>query len=404
MKAEVLMFYTLLLYLVICSIVLGVGVFSLNQYLGCVLIGCCIFLLYFVLCYIWILLAKCSKKHAQKNCMRMNYLQNDRINTCVEIFSKYPLFARRSILLFNKQNYTIAGNTLINNIEMTANDQIIRDELPPDLIEQLCKINIDNHNITEIENSLNTILTFYQKYPKAVSFVLHYSPFDIFRYSVRKPSSVKEILCDNNYNKILELDEQQLRIIEETIDNMIFLDSHLYDLNPIKPEAESIMKFLQNNFQEYLYHFTHKENIEQIKEMAGLYSWVQLENMGKPCLHPGGDSLSRKLDNKYGVADYVHLSFSHDHPMSFRNEKDIVILFIHPIVCLLPDTLFCNMNAADKNHKIGPNYRDLVNINLWTPKMNYLKSGTREFKEKQAEVLVKRHIPLEYIVNINLVS
>ena len=62
------------------------------------------------------------------------------------------------------------------------------------------------------------------------------------------------------------------------------------------------------------------------------------------------------------------------------------------------------MNATDKNHKIGPNYKDLVNINLWTPKMSYLNSGTREFKEKQAEVLVKRHIPLEYIVNINLVS
>jgi hypothetical protein len=90
--------------------------------------------------------------------------------------------------------------------------------------------------------------------------------------------------------------------------------------------------------------------------------------------------------------------------MSYQNEDDLVILFIHPIVCLLPDTLFCNMNATDKNHSIGPSYRDLVNINLWTPKMNYLNSGTREFKEKQAEVLVKSHIPLEYIVNIDLVS
>ena len=404
MRAEVLMFYILLLYIIICSIFLGVGLFSLSQYLGCVLIGSCIFLLYYVLCFIWDLLKKCSNYYVHKNRMCMNNLLNDRINACVEFFAKYPLYARRSILLYNKQNYTTAGNTLINNFNMTANDQLIHDELPTDLIEQLRNIYIDNHNISEIENSLDTIIAFYQKYPKAVSFVFHYSPSDIFRYPAKMSSTIKEILGDSNYNKILELDEQQLKTIEESIDNMFFLDSHLYDLNPIKPEAESIMKYLQNNFQEYLYHFTHKDNLEQIKEMGGLYSWVQLENMGKPCPHPGGDSLSRKLDAKYGVADYVHLSFSYKHPMSYRNEDDIVILFIHPIVCLLPDTLFCNMNATDKNHKIGPNYKDLVNINLWTPKMSYLNSGTREFKEKQAEVLVKRHIPLEYIVNINLVS
>ena len=136
--------------------------------------------------------------------------------------------------------------------------------------------------------------------------------------------------------------------------------------------------------------------------MGGLYSWVQLDRMGKPCQNPGGNSLSRELDVKYGLADYVHLSFSHDHPMSYRKE-DIVVLHIHPIVCLLPDTLFCNMNATDKNHIKGASYRDLVNINLWTPKMGYLNSGTREFKEKQAEVLVKSYIPIEYIVNINMV-
>ena len=201
--------------------------------------------------------------------------------------------------------------------------------------------------------------------------------------------------CENKHN----VEEELL-----STNKIRFLDSRQYELSSIKPEADLIARYLNNNFQKYLYHFTHKENLEQIKEMGGLYSWVQLESMGKPCKHPGGDALSRKLDSRYGVADYVHLSFSHKHPMSYRNEKDIVILFIHPIVCLLPDTLFCNMNATDKNHIIGPTYKDLVNINLWTPIMSYLNSGTREFKEKQAEVLVKSHIPLEYIVNIDMVS
>ena len=341
--------------------------------------------------------------NVKRNYVHKNYIQKNKTNVG-DLFSKYPLYARRMICLYNKQNYKEVGSTFINNLRMAVNTKAIYDELPYDLIQQLKNIDINDHNISEIENNLAFILEMFQKYPKAVSFILQHSPSDIFRYSAKKPSTIKEILSDSSYYKILELDEQQLKTIEEAIDNMIFLDSHLYDLNPIKPEAESIIKYLQNNFQEYLYHFTHKENLEQIKEMGGLYSWVQLDKMGKPCQHPGGDFLSRKLDTKYGVADYVHLSFSYKHPMSYRIEDDIVILFIHPIVCLLPETLFCNMNATDKDHTIGSTYKDLANINLWTPKMGYLSSGTRLFKEKQAEVLVKSHIPLEYIVNINLLS
>lgn len=214
---------------------------------------------------------------------------------------------------------------------------------------------------------------------------------------------ITRIMDTTNYDERHNLEEQQLQAIKKDNNHILFMDPHQYNLSEIKPDAELIAKYLNNNFQKYLYHFTHKDNLEQIKEMGGLYSWVQLEKMGKTCQHPGGNTLSRELDCRYGVADYVHLSFSHDHPMSYRKE-DIVVLYIHPIVSLLPDTLFCNMNATDKKHIIGSTYKDLVNINLWTPKMGYLSSGTRLFKEKQAEVLVKSHIPLEYIVNINLLS
>lgn len=205
-------------------------------------------------------------------------------------------------------------------------------------------------------------------------------------------------ISTSNSDEIYNAENKQLH----TIKNIHFLDPRQYDLSEIKPDADLITRYLNNNSQKHLYHFTHRDNLGQIKEMGGLYSWVQLEKMGKPCRHPGGNLLSRELDIKNEVADYVHLSFSHDHPMSYRKE-DIVVLYIHPIVCLLPDTLFCNMNATDKNHIKGASYRDLVNINLWTPKMGYLNSGTRLFKEKQAEVLVKSHIPIDYIVNINKV-
>lgn len=60
MKVEAILFYLLLLYIICCSIIFGIGVLNLDQYLVCVLIGCCIFLMYYVLRYIGTLLVKCA--------------------------------------------------------------------------------------------------------------------------------------------------------------------------------------------------------------------------------------------------------------------------------------------------------------------------------------------------------
>ena len=60
MKAEVLLFYILLLYIVCCSIIWGIGIFNLNQYLVYILVGCIMFLMYYVLRYIGKLLVKCA--------------------------------------------------------------------------------------------------------------------------------------------------------------------------------------------------------------------------------------------------------------------------------------------------------------------------------------------------------
>ena len=62
------------------------------------------------------------------------------------------------------------------------------------------------------------------------------------------------------------------------------------------------------------------------------------------------------------------------------------------------------MNATDKNHSIGGSFEDLKNINLWATKMTYVSSGSLFFKAKQAEVLVKGHIPSQFIVNLFFVG
>lgn len=329
-------------------------------------------------------------------------IRTKRISKCIEIFTKYPLYARRLLCAFNQKNKTNVAQSLIDNYNMQVTKQIIIDVLPSYVIKQLSYVNLENPKIVQIEKGLNNILDLFIHYPRAISIIFSYSSLSMKRFFLNKPFSIDKILTITDTDIIhRKLNVPELQAIEASIDNIFRLDNNLYNINPIKSDAKAIIDVLRRNGQEYLYHFTHKENLKQIIELGGLYSWVKLDEMKKPCQHPGSTSLSRSLDVKYGVADYVHLSFCFEHPMSFRNDNDIVILLIHPIVCLQPDTLFSNMNATDSEHLLGPNLEDLNRVNFFAVNSHLAKAGTKLFKSKQAEVLVKSFIPSEYIINLH---
>ena len=52
MKGEAILFYIFLIYTVCCVLLLLFGVYSMNHFLGSVLVGCCLFLMYYVLRFI----------------------------------------------------------------------------------------------------------------------------------------------------------------------------------------------------------------------------------------------------------------------------------------------------------------------------------------------------------------
>lgn len=134
----------------------------------------------------------------------------------------------------------------------------------------------------------------------------------------------------------------------------------------------------------FLYHFTDPRNIPSIKKY-GLLSWYELNK--KNIYHiPASNSLSRNLDTRRNLEDYVRLSLNTNHPMFARaiNEgrvKNLVWLKIDPIVMNFPDTLFSNDNATS-NRAVIINNKDTA-----------LKSNS-----SQAEVLVKKRIDPKYII------
>ena len=171
-----------------------------------------------------------------------------------------------------------------------------------------------------------------------------------------------------------------------------------------KPEADNIVTYLERNGVQYFYHFTDRRNLESIIKKGGLYSWKYCLDNSISIACPGGDYWSRQLDQRFGLEDYVRLSFCDDHPMSWRLKKsgsDLVLLKIKKDVALFSDTLFSDINAADGNHHHGGSFGDLQEVDIRATKRHYVRKEDPDFKKHQAEVMVKTFIPLEYIVNIN---
>lgn len=195
---------------------------------------------------------------------------------------------------------------------------------------------------------------------------------------------------------------EALRKIEE--DKKAEKERKLKALLSKKANWRDFQRVLQQNGITAFYHFTDTSNLKSIKDNNGLYSWHYADSSGIIITFPGGDTLSRDLDKRYGLQDYVRVSFCTDHPMQFRLEqrgRSLVLLKVDVEVAYFENTIFCNINATDSNHEKGQNIEDLERIRFSATKRTFVSREDSDFKYHQAEVLVKTWIPLEYITNIN---
>jgi hypothetical protein len=163
-----------------------------------------------------------------------------------------------------------------------------------------------------------------------------------------------------------------------------------------------------------LYHFTHKNNLDAITA-NGLYSWEYLEK-NNTVSNFGGDDLSRKLDVRYNLENYVRLSFIPNHPMMYRKIKerglsknDFVILEIDISAAYLRENKYSDKNATDNSANIGDDFKSFDKINLKVIK-DYIDGDTfytnldrSEQQFIQSEIMIKKHLPKEYILDVHTV-
>lgn len=165
---------------------------------------------------------------------------------------------------------------------------------------------------------------------------------------------------------------------------------------------------VQNNRIEKLYHFTDEANLLSIISNKGLYSWNDCLNKKISIPKPGGNQLSRDLDRRFNLENFVQLSFNRNHPMMYVVKRDgrinnPVILEISPDVIYLRSTKFSNMNSTSNSASIGTTLEHLTNIKFQIAKssVQYYNLNQNDKPFYQAEVLVENYIPIEKILNIN---
>lgn len=139
---------------------------------------------------------------------------------------------------------------------------------------------------------------------------------------------------------------------------------------------EEFKKLLEQNNITKLYHFTDRDNLENIIKNGGLYSWKDCEERGIDIPKPGGGgagSLSWSLDKQAGLEHYVRVSFTSNHPMMYvaMNEGRIsnpVLLEIAPEVIYDEDTRYADRNATRSGARIGGTLNDFKQIHFQTVK------------------------------------
>ena len=98
-----------------------------------------------------------------------------------------------------------------------------------------------------------------------------------------------------------------------------------------------------------LYHFTDERNIPSIRAY-GLLSWNRL--VGQCISHvPGSNNLSRELDMRRNLQDYIRLCMDKDHPMAYIAQRDgrvkkLVWLEIDEAVLANSKVLYASDNAT----------------------------------------------------------
>ncbi|WP_082634725.1 DarT ssDNA thymidine ADP-ribosyltransferase family protein [Fulvimarina pelagi] len=159
----------------------------------------------------------------------------------------------------------------------------------------------------------------------------------------------------------------------------------------------------------FLYHFTDRRNLPQIKAAGGLLPLAELRRRGIEIPAPGGNDWSREADAPKRMSDYVHLCFRDSHPMEYRAREagrigDTIFLKIHPSVMHFDGVRFTDDVANKSGVQSVPitEAEALMDFEVLYGRTDWrnLEVNARLQQASKYEVLVPQMIPLDLIRNL----
>ncbi|MCS7085243.1 MAG: DarT ssDNA thymidine ADP-ribosyltransferase family protein, partial [Bacteroidia bacterium] len=144
--------------------------------------------------------------------------------------------------------------------------------------------------------------------------------------------------------------KERIRPLQEKADHANVLKKLYHDIKfeRRKSNVSEFETFVKSKNIVCLYHVTERENLPNIQKY-GLLSWKFIEEMKLFVPAYVSDDISRNLDKRSKLEDYVRLSFTRSIPMMHQKiaegkAVDLVVLCIDKQVLFWEDTLFSDRN------------------------------------------------------------
>lgn len=164
-------------------------------------------------------------------------------------------------------------------------------------------------------------------------------------------------------------------------------------------------RFLSRVSNKHFYHFTDKRNLESIRE-HGILSRNERKKIGITDVVAGGENHSH--DDSVGLGNYVHLSFTNNHPMGYLAKQsgrigDMVILGIKPEIIKIAGALVtlevANKGGGAERYTPGSVF-EFIDWEALYDRMDWKVPAVRQRRNtvEKYEILIPNRVPLDLLV------
>lgn len=169
---------------------------------------------------------------------------------------------------------------------------------------------------------------------------------------------------------------------------------------------ERVGKELRERGVQHLYHFTALDNLRGIRDVGAICSKSTLERLDRwPVPVPGGDDDSQSLDKQNGNWPFTSLSIAWHTPQFFKRlaQRSLVSFCISPEVAGAGGARIYDTNANSDARNLLREFDevlDRLDFDLFTQRRHMPAQNSQEWRDIQAEVLIRDRVPLCFVERI----